>query len=72
MKLEIRSPQAMAQAIARAGYTPGGLARVMDTNASHLRLVLRGVKNPSPAYAKRIAEAIDADFDELFVAKMTV
>ncbi|MNY79129.1 helix-turn-helix protein [compost metagenome] len=53
--------------IIRKGFSKRGLAAVAKIGEATAIQISSGDRNPSPATAKRICEALECSFDDIFV-----
>lgn len=57
---------ALARAITQAGLRAFAFAEMVGISQSHMSCILRGIRNPSPAVALRIARKFDRPFTDFF------
>lgn len=50
----------------KAGFTQRGLAREAGLTSGYMSQIERGIRQPGPQAAKRICQALNVDFDDLF------
>jgi transcriptional regulator with XRE-family HTH domain len=53
----------------KKGYTIRSFAEKVGMSPSHISLIVNGERNPSPAAAKKIFEALELTFDDIFFIK---
>lgn len=54
-----------------SGYSIRKLAQVAGMSFSHLAAIERGDSDPSPATAKRLADALEIPVDDLYVEEVS-
>lgn len=66
MKIHVRDKQKLNEFIMRKGFTRRGFGQAVGLSHSTVVQILNGNRNPSPPTAKKIADFLEADYDEIF------
>lgn len=65
MKVIMQSNE-VRQAMLREGYNISALAEQVKVGVSYMSQILNGKRNPSPKLAKRIADTLGVEIEEIF------
>ncbi len=66
MIIRIKNEKEFAKSRIVAGYSQRKLGRETGISGAYLSQIERGERNPSPTVAKKIADALGKEFDDLF------
>lgn len=66
MKIKLNSALKFDEILIRKGFSKRAFAKVAGIGESTIVKICSFDRNPSPRTAKRICEALEIDFDELF------
>ena len=66
MGVSFRDLSEVNQLIIKMGYSQGGFGKAAGISRGYANQVLRGDRKPTPGIAKKISDALEKDFDELF------
>ena len=61
--------ESFATARIKSGYSITRLAKTVGAAQSYMSLIVNNKKNPSPEMAKRICDALNVKFDDVFYIK---
>lgn len=66
MKIRIKDFKKINILLIKNGFNKKAFAEKTNLSTSSISLILNGSRNPSPPVAKRIAEVLNVEFDEIF------
>lgn len=67
MKIQLKNVEQFLEMLIRKGHTRRSLAGVANVGEATVVMIANGDRNPSPQTAKRICEALEVEFDDIFV-----
>lgn len=67
MKIKLSNAVKFEETLIRKGLSKRGFAKMANIADVTIIQITSGSRNPSPRTAKKICEALGAEFDELFV-----
>lgn len=71
LRVQLKDAQVFNEMLIRKGLSKRGLARVANIGESTALHICNSSRNPSPATAAKIAEALEVSFDEIFIIEKT-
>lgn len=66
MKIMIRDVALLNELILKKGFTQRSFGREIEISPAYSNQVLSGKRNPGPKIAKKIADTLEVEFDEIF------
>ncbi|MBD7966250.1 helix-turn-helix domain-containing protein [Fictibacillus norfolkensis] len=66
MEIRLKSVDEFNKLLLRKGYSKRALANKGNMGQATIHQISKGVRKPSPPVAKRILEALEVEFDEIF------
>lgn len=66
MKIALKDPRAFTELIIKKGYSKNSFAKKAQLGQPTLVHISNGKQNPSPASAKKIIDALEVSFDDIF------
>lgn len=72
MKIRLKDPEQFEELLIRTGHSKRSFASVAGIGQVTALQVASGDRTPSPRIAKRITDALEVEFDEIFVIEKTV
>ena len=67
MKIKLKDKQRFNELIIKRGLSKNKLAKISNLSQPHILQVSQGVRYPSPSSAQKILEALDLEFDDVFI-----
>ncbi|HZG81765.1 MAG TPA: helix-turn-helix transcriptional regulator [Brevibacillus sp.] len=71
MKIRLKDLERFEELIIRKGHSKRSFAEVAGIGQVTALQIANGERNPSPRIAKRITDALEVEFDEIFVIEKT-
>jgi transcriptional regulator with XRE-family HTH domain len=65
----LKNAQEFQKLLMKKGYSFRSFAKLAGMSSAHISYIVNGKRNPNPATAKKIAEALEVDFDQIFFIK---
>jgi transcriptional regulator with XRE-family HTH domain len=62
----LKNAQEFQKLLMKKGYSFRSFAKLAGMSSAHISYIVNGKRNPNPATAKKIAEALEMDFDDIF------
>jgi transcriptional regulator with XRE-family HTH domain len=69
MKITPKDIVAFEGLILRKGLSKKGFAEIIGISGAYASQIINGTRNPGPFTAKKITEALEVDFDDIFFVK---
>jgi len=66
MNVSFRNLSEVNEMIIKAGFSPAGFGKHAGISRGYVNQILRGKRPPTPAIAKKIADALGKEFDDIF------
>lgn len=66
MKIKLKNTRFFNELIIKKGFSKNGLSKATKLSQPTIVQISNSVRNPSPLSAKRIAEVLGVEFDEIF------
>lgn len=66
LKIVLKDSDNFQEVVLKQGFTKRGLGRAIGTTGSYAIQIINGDRNPGPAIAKKIHEALNVGFDDIF------
>lgn len=66
MKIKLKNTRHFNELIIKKGYSKNGFSRATKLGQPTIVQISNGTRNPSPYSAKRIADILGVEFDEIF------
>ncbi|MFD1776701.1 helix-turn-helix transcriptional regulator [Paenibacillus rhizophilus] len=66
MKIQVKDAQVILELMIKKGQSQRQFAKEIDVSSPYFSQILNGNRNPGPAIAKKICDALDAKFDDIF------
>lgn len=66
MKIKIRDAKQLQELIIKSGYSIRGFGIAAGISHGHISQFISGKRNPSPQSAKKMADALRKDFEDIF------
>ncbi|MGF9821430.1 helix-turn-helix domain-containing protein [Brevibacillus agri] len=71
MKIRLKDPERFGELLIRKGHSKRSFAEASGIGQVTALQIANGDRNPSPRIAKRITDALEVEFDEIFVIEKT-
>lgn len=66
MRIVIKNPDEFKQVVIKKGFSQRKFGHLIGISESYACNIINGNKTPGPAVAKKIAEVLEVDFDDIF------
>jgi transcriptional regulator with XRE-family HTH domain len=66
LTIRLNDPQEFKKLLMKKGFTYRSFAKKAGITSAHVSLIANNKRNPTPATAKKIYEALDLTFDDIF------
>lgn len=66
MVIKIKNADEFKKMLIVKGFTQRSLARHIDISEPYANQIVNGERNPGPQIAKKITEALEVEFDDIF------
>lgn len=64
--IKFKDPTTFEMALMKLGYTQRSFAKKIGISSPYLSQIIKGDRNPSPKVAKKIFDALEKNFDDIF------
>jgi transcriptional regulator with XRE-family HTH domain len=71
MRIRLKDPEHFEELLIRKGHSKRSFAEAAGIGQVTALQIANGDRNPSPRIAKRITDALEVEFDEIFVIEKT-
>lgn len=72
MKIKIKDSQQLNELIIRKGFNKTDFSKCIKLSSPMTIQITNGNRNPSPKTAKKITDALEVEFDEIFAIDIPV
>ncbi|PLR93233.1 helix-turn-helix transcriptional regulator [Bacillus sp. T33-2] len=66
MKINLKNPEEFKKLLLVKGFSQRSLAETIEISPSYFNLILNGERFPSGKVAKKITDALESEFDDIF------
>lgn len=66
MKIKLKDKEQFGELLIKKGFTQRELARVAEISEPYANQIATGERNPGPRIAKKVCDALDQKFDDIF------
>jgi len=66
MRIKIKDVTSFKKTVLLAGYSNAMLGRAISISNCYVTLIMSGKRHPSPKIAKKIIDALQVNFDDIF------
>lgn len=72
MKIQLKDSEQFEELIIRKGHSKRSFAEAAGIGQVTILQIANGDRNPSPRIAKRIKDALEVEFDEIFIIEKSL